>query len=179
MKIVCINGMPMAGKDLFCEYCKKEIDGYSESFSTIDYVKELAVKIGWEGRKTPEDRKFLSDLKDALTNWRDIPYNKVIEAIKNWTYPFEQFEMPLDDVLIFVHVREPKEINKFVKKNNAITLLLRRPEAERLPTSNHADKEVFNYDYDFELWNDGSKEKLRQEARLFLEVIGFKVKEKK
>jgi len=32
--------------------------------------------MGWDGGKTPEDRRFLSDLKDALTRWKDVPYNE-------------------------------------------------------------------------------------------------------
>lgn len=178
MKIVCINGAPMAGKDLFCEYCKQEIKGYVSVFSTVDCVKKIAKELGWNGQKTPEDRKFLSDLKDALTDWKDIPYNDVMKKIDEWRYTFGQFNLGTDNAVAFVHVREPKEIEKFVKRENAITLLLRREEAECLPTSNHADKDIMNYKYDFELWNNGSKEKLRRQARLFLEVIGLEVKEK-
>lgn len=178
MKIVCINGAPTAGKDLFCQYCEEEIDGFLEVFSTVDHVKNIARKFGWDGQKTPEDRRFLSDLKDALTRWKDIPYQKTIESIEDWAYSFEQVGMDTDNAVAFVHVREPQEIEKFAKRKNAITLLLRRPSIEHFPTSNHADSEVMNYNYDFELWNDGSKGKLREEARLFLEIIGMKTKKK-
>lgn len=169
----------MAGKDLFCQYCEDQIIGYTKVFSTVDCVKKIATDLGWEGQKTPEDRKFLSDLKDALTNWRDIPYKDVMDSIEDWMYSLERDNIDNEEALAFVHVREPKEIEKFVKRNNAITLLLRRPEAEQLPMSNHADKDVLNYNYDFELWNDGSKEKLKSEAKLFLQIIGFGVVNKK
>ena len=45
-----------------------------EIISTITYVKDIAKTIGWDGGKSPADRRFLSDLKDALTRWKDLPY---------------------------------------------------------------------------------------------------------
>ena len=30
--------------------------------STVDFVKEIAARWGWDGTKTPQNRKFLSDL---------------------------------------------------------------------------------------------------------------------
>ena len=35
--------------------------------STVDFVKQIARECGWDGVKTPRNRKFLSDLKDLLT----------------------------------------------------------------------------------------------------------------
>lgn len=177
MKIVCINGAPTSGKDLFCKYCAEEIDGFMEVFSSVDLVKKIATDLGWDGVKSLRNRKFLSDLKDLLTEWDDVPYKNTIANIEDWKYQLEQVDIDTEDAVAFVHVREPKEIDKFAKRNNAITLLLRRPEVEGKETSNHADSNILNYNYDFELWNDGSRWKLRTEARLFLKVIGVKVKE--
>ena len=78
-KLVIINGMPMSGKSQFVEYCLKILDDYGAEISTVDFVKELAQEAGWDGVKRPKDRKFLSDLKDLLTEWGNIPYKKIIE----------------------------------------------------------------------------------------------------
>ena len=45
--------------------------------STVDKVKEIAAECGWDGVKSPKNRKFLSDLKDLLTEWGDVPYKDI------------------------------------------------------------------------------------------------------
>jgi CO dehydrogenase nickel-insertion accessory protein CooC1 len=77
MKIAIINGRGTSGKTTFETMVKKvgkARDYNIEIVSTIDYVKDKARTFGWDGGKSPEDRRFLSDLKDALTRWGDIPY---------------------------------------------------------------------------------------------------------
>ena len=76
-----------------------------------------------------------------------------------------------DEVLVFVHCREPEEIAKFVKEMNAITLLIRRTAIETNEQSNHADAEVFNYDYDYVVENNGTLEELEESAITFLREI--------
>jgi hypothetical protein len=36
---------------------------YVKIHSSIDFVKEIAKKIGWDGNKTDKDRAFLGELK--------------------------------------------------------------------------------------------------------------------
>ena len=82
MKIFVINGAPRAGKDTFVEICKDLIGNERcLNVSTVDFVKEVAKFAGWDGNKTPEARKFLSDLKDIMTEYDNIPFKKVKRAI--------------------------------------------------------------------------------------------------
>ena len=70
MKIAIVNGTHDAGKSSFELMVQKIAAARNkkvEILSTINYVKEKAKIFGWDGGKTPQDRKFLSDLKDALT----------------------------------------------------------------------------------------------------------------
>ena len=90
--------------------------------STIDYVKMRAKIFGWDGGKTPEDRRFLSDLKDALTRWKDIPYQNMKERIEG----YRNAETPCD--LLFIDCREPEEIKRFVEDFNALTMIVQRGE---------------------------------------------------
>lgn len=129
--------------------------------STIDYVKEVAELLGWDGKKTPEDRRFLSDLKDALTRWKDLPYQKV----KSFIEIYEQS----DTDLLFIDCREPEEIARFVNDYGALTILVQRGEFELL--GNHADDNVMNYQYDVVIDNNRGLDELMQEATIFEETF--------
>ena len=69
---------------------------------------------------------------------------------------------------IFCDIREPHEIQRMKDDFNAITLLVRRDAAVSAPTSNHADANVLNYNYDYVVNNNGTYEELRIEASKFI-----------
>ena len=173
MQIVVINGAPTAGKDAFVSLCQKYLL-WCGNFSTVDFVKEVAAYCGWDGTKTPENRAFLSDLKDLLTEWNDIPYKKIEQAILRYEGEAKIYDFESDDVLCFVHCREPWEIQKFVDRLGAKTLLIRRPEVETNEQSNHADAGVFNYNYDYTIENDGTLWDLEKKAANFILELGYK-----
>ena len=60
---------------------------------------------------------------------------------------------------------------RFKRELGAITVLIRRVDAERAATSNHADANVLNCEYDYEIDNNGSLEELRIKADKFLNLI--------
>lgn len=175
MQIVVINGAPRAGKDQFVSFCQKHLL-WCGNFSTVDFVKEVATMCGWDGTKTPKNRAFLSDLKDLLTNWDDVPYKKIVNEICNFCCKAECYDFSSDDVLCFVHCREPKEIAKFVDKMDAKTLLIRRAAVEENTQSNHADAGVFDYRYDYTITNDGTLEELEQKAINFMKKLNYTTK---
>ena len=169
MKVIVINGMSGVGKNEFIEACKKgDYDVYD--FSTIDYVKEVAKQIGWDGVRDERGRKFLSDLKDALTDYDNIPFKKVVSEIDNVLYQYDQFEQPTDKLIFFIQSREPADIDKWVDKYDAKTLLIRREVEEEY--SNHADQGVFDYDYDYVYSNIHNLETLTRDAINFINYIG-------
>lgn len=132
-----------------------------EILSTINYVKEIAKTIGWDGGKTIEDRKFLSDLKDALTEWKDLPYQKIKEQIEDCRNRNIDF--------IFIDCREPAEIQRFVNDYQALTVLVQR--GEIIFIGNHADDNVLNYQYDITIDNSRGLDELMQEATIFEETF--------
>lgn len=171
MKVVIINGKGGCGKDTFVTMCR-DILGITKilNVSTVDYVKEIAKHCGWDGTKTPENRKFLSDLKDVLTQWNDVPLKKVCQEITTWQNIWIA-SGEYDKTVVFIHCREPKEIKKLCKElgtYNPITLLIRRDAAESVEQMNHADNEVLNYEYDYTIFNNGSLSELRARAEEFL-----------
>ena len=171
MKIVIINGKGGCGKDTFVTMCK-DVLGATKilNISTVDFVKEVAEYCGWDGTKTPENRKFLSDLKDVLTQWNDVPLKKICQEIKTWQHLWIA-SGDYNKAVVFIHCREPKEIDKLLKEfeqYDAKTLLIRRTAAESIEQINHADNEVLNYSYDYTIYNDSTLSWLRNEAMVFL-----------
>ena len=170
MKYVVINGRPRVGKDQFVDFCLKELGNYGKLISSVDFVKKIARQCGWDGSKTLKNRKFLSDLKDLLTRWNDVPYQKVISEIKLFQYDLEYYGVEKNGV-IFIMCREPEEILKLHRELGAITVLIIRRAVEFEQQSNHADTEVYNYTYDYIIENNGTLDELEEKAKNFLKSI--------
>lgn len=149
---------------------------WGKEVSTVDFVKEIAEKCGWDGEKTPKNRKFLSDLKDLLTEWDNIPYKKILKEKRLYELPFEQVEIPTDDCFFFIHCREPEEIQKFVDGIGAKTILIQRESVDKLQQSNHADENILKYRYDIIITNNGDLKELKDRAHKFLKKEGWKKK---
>ena len=67
--------------------------------STVDFVKEIAKKCGWKGEKDLKNRKFLSDLKDLLTNWNNVPFNKIVQQVKSIEDEWKYYDIDLNTIL--------------------------------------------------------------------------------
>ena len=160
-----------SGKDTFVELCDKHLL-WCKNYSTVDFVKTIAVKCGWDGSKTPKNRAFLSDLKDLLAQWNDVPFKKVTERIRAFKKSMECFGYDDDEIgVVFIHSREPEEIKRFVEELGATTLLIRRESVESTEQSNHADSQVMNYEYDYTIENNGTEEELEEKAIEFLHAL--------
>ena len=178
VKVVVVNGRPESGKTTFEWKCRELMGASSifwfddnkrtliDTYSTVDFVKQIAKECGWNGVKTPENRKFLSDLKDLLTRWNDVPYQKILDHIGD----MQDFGRAYDWVL-FVDCREPEEIQKLKERLNATTVLVRRLGDEVNETSNHADANVFDYEYDYTIKNYGDLSDLVVECAAFLDYM--------
>ena len=142
--IIVINGTGGSGKDTFVEYVSKYAKVYN--FSSVDKVKEIAKLIGWTGTKTDKDRKFLSDLKKLTTNYNSSNYE-----------------------IMFIHIREPEEIQRVVDNFSAKTLLIKR-EGLKIIDTNSSDANVENYKYDYIIINT-TLENLDKSALKFIQNL--------
>ena len=158
--IVIINGSGRAGKDSFVHAAAKF--AYVMNFSSVDKIKKAAKVLGWDGGKSEKDRKFLSDMKDLSTAYNDCPFQSMREKVS------EFYNSEAD--ILFLHIREPEEIERAKKEFNAHTLLIIRNSVDHVK-SNHADANVFCYDYDFTVLNDGDLTDLAIHARRFVEEL--------
>jgi hypothetical protein len=170
MKIVVINGAGGVGKDLFVAFCASILGPDKvKNYSTVDYVKAVAAHIGWDGTKDDKNRRFLSELKRVLTEWDDIPYRRTRIEIED--FEEKMYKMGgkyAENSVMFIHCREPEEIQRFVEEFNAETLLIRRELAEEKNWENASDKGVLDYSYNYIVRNEGTLDDLRESARAFL-----------
>jgi hypothetical protein len=122
-----------------------------KNISSITPIKELATRTGWDGNKDDRARKFLSDLKRICVEYNDYP--------TVWAKgEYEKFLLS-DEEIMFVHIREPEEIAKFVEatEGRAKTLLIRG--GKRMSKANYgnvSDDGVENYSYDYYFVNENT-----------------------
>lgn len=128
-----------------------------KKMSMIDMIKDIATSIGWDGSKDMRDRLFLSRLKDLLTEYNDSPYQVIKSRIL--------MEQEDGTKVLFIDARERSDIERLVKDFNATTILVKRGEPVRY--GNHADDNVFNYDYDIIVDNIDTIEDLKEKAVIF------------
>lgn len=162
--LIVINGAGGVGKDTLCIMAK---DKYKvDNISSISPIKKIAKMCGWNGKKDDKSRKFLSDLKLLCVEYNDYP--------TTWAYEkYKKFLEGGDDIM-FVHIREPEEIAKFVKRTGgaAKTLLVRGGERmKRASYGNVSDDSVEAYEYDYYFMNDKSLEKAKEDFLALLEKM--------
>lgn len=168
MNLVVINGSAESGKDELVKFIQEIYIGVL-NMSTIDPVKEALIKLGWNGEKTPEDRQWMVDTKQrwiqryngyACVNYVEREYN----ALKDY------------NTVMFMHCREPEEIQKIVNRiPNTTTLLVKSNRG--IPFDNGADDVVDNYNYDHVIINDGTLDDLRKSAYKFMDrlMLGYNI----
>lgn len=138
--VIIINGHGGVGKDTLCDVAAKYFK--TEKISSITPVKEIALMCGWDGKKDDKSRKFLSDLKKVICEYNDYPTKYLVQK-------YEEFLKSSNEIL-FVHIREGKEITKFRTQVQvpSITLLIKRSNQGKIQWGNTSDDDVESYDYD-------------------------------
>jgi hypothetical protein len=159
-----INGGGGVGKDTLCDFAAKHFKVFNES--TITPIKRIAAQCGWDGSKDDKSRKFLSDLKRLCVEYNDYPTNWALEQYNDF--------MAGDDEIMFMHIREPEEIAKFVNATGgeAKTLLIRGgARTRKIAYGNASDDAVEDYSYDYYFVNEKSLEEAERDFIEFLRKI--------
>ena len=172
LRVVIVNGRPGVGKTTFEDICGEIVgNAYYNKRSTVDKIKEIAKEGGWNGVKDASGRKLLSDLKDIFTEYNNMPMNDILLYLKGWEDDLAYYNVGYHPHILFVDDREPEHIEKLKNTLNATTLLIRRPGDEDIGASNHADENVFDYEYDWIINNDGDLTDLYEEAKRFVNSL--------
>ena len=162
--VIVINGAGGVGKDAMCSLAAKHFK--VRNISSVDPIKEIARFTGWTGVKDDKARKFLHDLKTITATYNDFPTNWAFDQYKDF--------LNTDEEILFVHIREPEEIKKFVDITDgaAKTLLVRGGERmKRSVYGNAADDCVENYSYDYYFMNDKTLEEAEPKLTALLSGI--------
>lgn len=161
-----INGRGGVGKDTLCDLAARHYKVYN--ISSVDPIKDIARSCGWDGRKDDKSRRFLSDLKALTIAYNDFP---TVWAKERYLGFLES-----DDEIMFLHIREPEEIEKYVRATGgaAKTLLIRG--GARMTKSSYgnvSDDRVEDYSYDYYFTNDKSLEEAERDFTAMLrEMLG-------
>ena len=163
--VLVINGQGGVGKDALCDIAERHFK--VKNVSSITPIKEIAAMCGWDGKKDDRSRKFLADLKQLSIEYNDYP--------TLWaTAQYRDF-LASDGEVMFVHIREAAEIEKFVRATNGVakTLLIRG--GERMTKSSYgnvSDDLVENYSYDLYYVNDKTLDVAEQEfAQILADLL--------
>ena len=163
--VIVINGSGGVGKDTLCDIASNHYRVFN--VSSITPIKEIAAQCGWGGEKTNSARYFLSELKRIVTEYNDYPLK--------WLRARHAEFMAGEDEIMFVHIREPQEIEKFRTRvcPSAVTLLVRG--GARMGNAggygNASDDLVENYSYDYYYVNDKALIDIEDDFVPFLNTI--------
>lgn len=158
-KVIVINGKGASGKDTLCGEAAKVFSVLN--VSSINPIKRIASMNGWDGNKDDKGRRLLSDLKEAFTRYNDMPNQYLVELHKCFlNSPHE---------IMFVHIREPEEIEKFKNSigGKCSTLLVYGRNDEK-SFGNKSDDNVSDYPYDFKFSNHMD---IEESAKSFIDLI--------
>lgn len=108
MKVFCINGIAEAGKDTFVNTLREESGLLISRHSTVDPVCDLYREMGWDGTKSPENRKALNELKRIWIALNDGPTERVMSLLRG--------DNARGVDVAFVMVREFEEMMKLVRR---------------------------------------------------------------
>ena len=160
-QVVIINGSGGVGKDTFIDTLSKTCFSENDvwNYSSIDKIKEIAKTIGWDGKKDEAGRRFLAGLKHVCDEYNNLSFEMMREK-------YSEFQKSSASIL-FLHIREPYNIEIAKKAFSAVTVLVKRDSVEHI-TSNEADMNVENYYYDYVVHNDSDIEDLKDECHKFI-----------
>lgn len=164
--VIVINGKGGVGKDTLIDGLASNDTFRVMNVSSITPIKKIATDIGWDGSKDERSRRFLSKMKDALTEFCDLPNRYLMDK-------YIEFMGSDEYNILFVHIRESVEIEKFIKliPTGCITLQIHRAEIDSTDFNNPSDDSVNDYIYTHHFYNDDPLDISKEKFIKFIEDI--------
>lgn len=164
--VIIVNGSGGVGKDTLCDFAARHFR--VQTVSSITPIKEIAQKgFGWDGEKDKKSRKLLADLKELAVWYNDLPFLYLCEEYRRFLGSSAQ--------ILFVHIREGKEIDKFKGRveGACYTLLITRERNANVQWGNASDDDVEKYDYD---WIYENNKPLEESEKDFCDFLAKQIK---
>lgn len=98
------------------------------------------------------------------SEYSDMSHQDVVNEINK----YRNGEIEAD--VFVVDVREPEDIKRLVEEVGAITVFIKNDNVPAI-TSNAADANVENFEYDFVIPNNGTMKEFEDEIKLFMEFL--------
>lgn len=165
--IVILNSSGGKGKDTFVNFAKEILSEEKVyKISSADQTKVYARSMGWDGKKSPKDRWLLANLKSLQTEYNDGPFKYMLKKLACFKLHYPKKS------IMFIDIREPDEIDKFVNYfySPIYTCLITNDNVDDIK-DNHADANVYDYNYDYIIDNSGSLEDLKLTTETFLREV--------
>lgn len=161
--VIIINGKGGVGKDTLCDFAGSHFK--VKNVSAITPIKDIARQNGWNEEKDAKSRKLLADLKRVFIEYNDLPLKYLGEE-------YQKFLGSPEDIM-FVHIREGEEIDKFkhIVEIPCVTLLVSRKQEGSMQWGNASDDNVDRYHYDYKYDNDKSLPEAEKDFTEFLEHV--------
>lgn len=159
-KLFIINGSPESGKDTFVDFVINRSDLNILNVRSSDHIKKVATSLGWDGIKNEKGRLFLFRLMKASRDYND-------GVVKFYSNLITEYFCNHKESVIFLHVREPLEIRKYLKLfHNCKTVFIKRGSVKEF--NNDSDTDVFLFNYDIIISNDSDLNNLEEKALGFI-----------
>jgi len=175
--IILISGKAEHGKDSVAEMLKNKLDEKVFILHFGDYVKDLALRLGWNGKKDEEGRSFLTELGNKFREKKsDFWINPVVDLISMLKDEYDIFVVPDTRYLNEIHIPSRlfwnyKIITLRVERLNYTSSLTEEQK------NNISENELNNYKFDYVIQYENGLENLEVEVDKFIPWLNEKIKE--
>ena len=154
MKIIALSGKAGSGKDTFYSIAKEVLPN-CQRFAFGDYLKEIAMVCGWDGKKNEFGRHLLQSVGTIMRNKdKDFFVKKLHDDLKQSTC----------DVAIITDCRYLNEINSFNQCTTIRIISNRKSKLNKEQNKHDSETELNNYEFDYVITNNGSIEEYKKEV---------------
>jgi phosphomevalonate kinase len=175
--IILISGKAEHGKDSVAKLLKNKLGEKVFILHYGDYVKDLALRMGWNGKKDEEGRSFLTKLGNEFRQKKsDFWINPVVDLIS--------VLKDNNDIFIVPDTRHINEIHipsRLFWNYKIITLRIERINYANSLTEEQkndiSENELNNYKFDYILQSESGLDNLESEVDKFIPWLNKKIKD--
>ena len=156
--IILLSGHARAGKDTVADILEKNYG--AQVFAFADSIKDIARKMGWDGKKDERGRKLLQTLGTEVGRAynENVWVNMCIAEMKQMQVLHNFTGFP--KLFVVSDCRFPNEIERVKQEfSNVFAVRIHRNTEEHM--SHSSETALDDYEFDEEIFNNGSLESLR------------------